>query len=158
MIIHRRGRNVSTSLGPALIAAMTIATGCATGPAHDVAPLLEEARRNEVAAYGKYRDHDIRVTGVVVQTGLDQSTQVVADYGVYGAVTARRENTIHPFIMLGDAARASGDAVRCYFAADEAAEIGKVTRGSRLILRGTFHQYAHDGARLLLVLSACARE
>jgi hypothetical protein len=141
-----------------LVAAMIMTTACATGPVHDVAPLLAEARQNEVAAYGKYRDHDIRVAGVVVQTGLDHFTQVVARYQYLDHVSAYDERVTYPFIMLGAPTGTSPDAVRCYFTADDAEEVGKVVRGTRVSVRGTFHQYAHDGPRLLLVLSGCTRE
>jgi len=44
---------------------------CATAPPSGVAPLLNEARQNEIAAYAKNRETYLSAVGVVLQTGMD---------------------------------------------------------------------------------------
>lgn len=137
--------------------------GCATAPPpRDVGDLLNEARANEVAAFAKNRGQRLRAVGVVTATGLDQFTQV-ATSGVYwgfGLATtqAGQVAVVYPYVAMAGAAGNPYDLVRCYFAPSRAAEVGRVTRGTRLVVHGIFDQYAHQPPALTLILSSCMIE
>ena len=128
-----------------------------------MAPLLNEARQNEVAAFAKYKGETLRVDGVAVHTGIDHFEHVVADgygmgYGYGVGLSARRVFVAYPFVVLGDAGGKSADLVKCYFGTDDAEAVGRLNPGMRMILRGRFNQYVRDAGRLILMLGECSIE
>ena len=129
--------------------------GCATAPPRDVGDLLSEARANEVAAFGKNRTQRLRVTGVVAATGLDQYLSAVARTNGLGYIEATQQAVTYPYLLLSGQSGSPYDMVRCYFASASAEEVGRVTRGTRLVVRGTFDQYFHQPPVLTLVLNSC---
>lgn len=153
------GNPVRTIFGMVLV--LSACLGCATAPPRDVGDLLNETRSNEVAAFAKNRG-EMRVSGVVTATGLDQFTQVVGTGVPLGfglaTVAARQQTVIYPYVSLAGQRGNPYDLVRCYFAPSQAAEVGRVTRGARLVIRGHFDQYARQPPALTLILSSCTIE
>ena len=148
------------------IVAVVVTSGCmASQPIHEVAPLLEEARQNELAAYAKRREHKLRVAGVVVYAGMAHARSVVAtvndfDYGWgVGGVRATEHYVPSPYVVLVDAMAKGGDAVKCYFWSDDLDSASRVVVGTRITVRGGFYQYYRDDrGRLVMVLSGCEVE
>jgi hypothetical protein len=139
---------------------MTLVCGaCATAPPSGVAPLLNEARQNEIAAYAKNRDRSLRAVGIVLQTGMDSYNRVVADGFAYGwavSVSAREEVEHYPYAIVGDEQTPSPDIIKCLFSTDDADLVGKLRPGMKISFEGRFHEYVHDQGRLILVLSTCS--
>lgn len=136
-----------------------LCVGCATAPLTGVAPLLDEARQNEVAAFAKNRDRSLRVVGIVLQTGMDAYNRVVADgigYGWAVSVSAREELEHYPYAIVGDAQTPSPDFLKCLFSLQDAESVGRLRPGMKVILEGKFHQYVQDQGRMILVLSDCS--
>jgi hypothetical protein len=133
--------------------------GCATAPLTNVAPLLHEARQNEVAAYAKNRDRSLHVAGTVFQTGMDAYNRVVADGFAYGpmvSMNAREEIEHYPYMIVGDERASTDDAIKCVFSTNDADVVGKLKPGMKVTFEGKFHQYVHDQGRMILVLSNCS--
>ena len=148
------GRIAHPLASRAAILATLLASACATAPPTGVAPLLIEARQNEVAAFAKYRERTLHVAGVVLQTGMDAFTRVVAEGSMWG-ISAREVIEHYPYMLVGDARVSSPDMVKCFFSTDDADLVGKLQPGMVVSFEGRFHQYLHDQGRLLLVLSGC---
>ena len=153
-------RHVATIASRAAVL-VTLASGaCATAPPRSVAPLLGEARQNEVAAYAKNRDQSLRVAGVVLQTGLDVYSRVVVDgYGYGGwamSLSARDQLEHYPYALVGDDRNPSPDMLKCLFSTEDADLVGKLLPGMKVVLNGRFFQYVHDQGRVILVLSSCS--
>ena len=114
-----------------------------------------------MAAFAKHKGEELRVDGVAIHTGIDHFTHVVAEgYGMgYGVdLTARSVLVAYPYVVLADAGGKSVDLIKCYFSTDDAAAVGRVNPGTKMILRGRFNQYVHDVGRLVLMLSECEIE
>jgi hypothetical protein len=124
-----------------------------------VAPLLSEARQNEVAAYAKNRERDMHVAGVVLQTGIGDFRRIVAHGTAWmglGSANAREVLVHYPYMIVGDDRAPSGDVVKCYFSTEEADIVGKLQPGMKVTFQGRFHQYVYDQGRLVLTLSSCS--
>ena len=142
---------------------MTLLCGaCATAPSTGVAPLLNEARQNEIAAYAKNRDRSLRAMGIVLQTGMDSYNRVVADGYAFApgliSLSAREEIEHYPYAIVGDERTPSPDIIKCLFSTDDTDLVGKLKPGMKIFFVGRFHQYVHDQGHLILVLSNCSLE
>jgi len=136
-----------------------VSGACATAPPIGVAPLLNESRQNEIAAYAKNRDHNLSVVGVVLQTGMDAYSRVVAEgygFGWAVSVSAHQELEHYPYVFLGDDRTPSPDMLKCLFSTDDANTVGGIRPGMMIRLRGRFHQYVHEPGRIVMVLSDCS--
>jgi len=142
-----------------VLLATLLSGGCATAPLTSVAPLLDEARQNEVAAFAKNRDRSLRVVGIVLQTGMDAYSRVVADGIGYGwgiSVSAREELEHYPYAIVGDDQTPAPDFLKCLFSPQDADSVGRLKPGMKVTFEGRFLQYVHDQGRMVLVLSNCS--
>jgi hypothetical protein len=128
--------------------------GCA-GPISNIAPLTLEARENEVAAYANYRNKILRVRGVVLRTGIDHFTSIVARGHPAWGMTAREQLESYPFVLLQDAQAPSPDLLKCSFHDSHATEVGNLRPGMTVVLTGQLLQYIHDSEGLILALGGC---
>jgi hypothetical protein len=136
---------------------MTLLCGaCATAPPTGVAPLLNEARQNEIAAYAKNRERNLSAVGVVLLTGMEDFRRVVAEPYAGWRFSAREILEHYPYAIVGDERTPSPDVVKCLFPTDDADLVGKLKPGMKITFEGRFHQYVHDQGHLILVLSNCS--
>ena len=153
---HATRKHAAAMTSSAMLLATLLGGSCATTPPVCVAPLLNEARQNEVAAYGRNQGRDLHVAGVVLQTGMDSFMRVVAEGALGWGVSIDHVLEHSPYMIVGDDRTPTPDLVRCMFPAQDTEVVGRLTPGMRVTFHGTFHQYVHDGGRMLLVLSTCA--
>jgi len=151
-------RDLAVTLASALLT-VVLFQGCATAPLTGVAPLLDEARQNEVAAYARNRDRSLHVMGIVFQTGMDAYNRVYADgfaYGHWVSLSAREEIEHYPYMIVGDERAPSDGAIKCFFSTRDADVVGRLQPGMKVTFEGRFHQYVNDQGRMILVLSNCS--
>jgi hypothetical protein len=146
---------VTRIMNISFLAAISACVGCAPGPIRDLAPLVDEGRQNEVAATAKYREEEIRVRGVVGQTGLDNFSHIVVGNDGF-SLAARSVQTTYPYVLLHSETSNVPSSVKCYFSESEMDTVGKLAKGSRQIITGRFQQYMRNGESVTLVLRDCS--
>jgi hypothetical protein len=159
----RERQSVATLTSHPMILA-TILSGsfaCTPSPPAKVAPLLYEARQNEVAAFAKNREQELRVEGVVLQIGMDAVQNVAVDGyapGSFVSLTARKEVAHYPYVLVADYQTPSPDLVKCQFSPSDAKTVGQIRPGARITVGGTFDRYLHNQGQLIMLLGRCSVE
>ena len=138
-------------LGLALLG--ILALGCTTPPQVQIAPMVSEARANQLSAIAHYKDERLEVTGVVVVAGVRNVDRFVGSPG-YGSWTVSRENVQHPYLELSDPADATGTArLVCYFQPSMLEEIAPYTAGRAVTVVGKFQEFTPGS--MSVVLNSC---
>ena len=140
---------------------------CSTSASHmqdaQIAQLLAQGRKNELAAIGQYQGEWLRVRGVIAEKGLLKLEQKVGSHDISpgaatGTTVVGRRRVPHPFVVLKDPRQPSTDVLLCYFAADGAAAVGNVAVGSTITVSGLFQEYGTVKDKLEIVLNRCKIE
>jgi hypothetical protein len=145
---------------------------CSASASHmqdaQIAQLLAQGRKNELAAIGKYQGEWLRVRGVIAEKGLLKLDQKVGSHridpiaGPLGSTTGTtvvgRRRVPHPFLVLQDPRQPGTDVLLCYFSSDDAAAVGNVAVGSTVTVSGLFQEYGSVKDTLELVLNRCKIE
>jgi hypothetical protein len=149
--MEKRGRPTWALLLP-------LALGCWGGvPVVNVAPLLEEGRQNQLAAYGKHRGEDQRIAGVIVEAGISHYRRVVGEQA-WGQVSAHEELVPYAYVVLVDRQKPGADHVLCVFRDDRVKDPARLRNGTEVVVRGRFASYANDRRGLGLILQSCEIE
>ncbi|MCC6903964.1 MAG: hypothetical protein IT377_33660 [Polyangiaceae bacterium] len=133
---------------------------CASVRQTEIAPLVAEGKASELAAVAKHRGERLRVTGLVVSSGLRSVNQTVVKHGpeVFpGAPSqsvASTQSVQHPYLYVADPNdRAKGALLLCYFRPEQLDVVALIVPGTRVELTGMFQGY--DQGATLVVLNTC---
>ncbi len=100
--------------------------------------LLDEARRDRLAAFSRYRERTLQVDGVVVDRSWEKS----------GASRI-------PLLVLRDSAAPSSGLVLCYFSEGDLDEVAQTPVHTFVRVRGTFREFIQAKGELAALFHDC---
>ena len=142
-------------LGGALFG--TASSGC--GPRDvNLRSVLNEGAANEVAVLDEYEREELRLSGIVVRTGVKKQKRIVAAVHHADGISAQTAQLQTAFVLLAPEDEGRGRAV-CFFGRDERSAVAPLARGHRVRVVGRFQEFGTTKAGVpTLVLNRCEIE
>jgi len=116
------------------------------------------AKTNEFLAYKQYLNQTVRLGGVVVDAGVDDSmvngikrsmeTEVPSFY------VFKDGNELYPFVVVGST-ETSYDVAICFFDYDNAGGVLVLRRGSSVVIEGKVKRFITHNLRTVVVMEDC---
>ena len=123
-----------------------------------IVELVAAGQRNQFKALDTYERKWLDVSGTVESMGIQGFNVVKAENPAFtwGQVTARSVREDYPYVVLVAREGTTVNRLLCYFEKDDRSEVGELTVGRPVVLRGSFQRYlqSKDGG-LVPQLAGC---